>query len=309
MKKMMKIFIIIVLLLTVIGSGVLLYAGNYLYNLALNPATDKSAIFDNEATKNENEVSKTKYSIVESESTDVYAMSDDGLKLHSYSIHQDSNTWVIVVHGYTSQGNEMSWAAQSFYDQGYNVLVPDLRGHGKSDGDYIGMGWDDRKDIITWINELVSQDPDCEIILFGISMGAATVMNVSGEVLPDNVKLAIEDCGYTSTWDIFAYQLKSMFGLPPHPFLDFANIVTKVRAGYTFNNGPIDQIENCKIPMLFIHGSEDLFVPSYMIDELYKKATCPKDRLIIEGAGHAQSNDMDSTRYWNKVFHFIDQYL
>lgn len=309
MKKLTKIVIGIVLVLTFVGSGLLLYAGNYLYDLALNPTTDKSMVFDNKKTKNEIEVAKIQDNIIETESKDVYITSNDDLKLHGYEIDQGSDVWTIVVHGYTSEGNQMSWAARHFYNRGYNILAPDLRSHGKSEGDYIGMGWDDRIDILKWIDDINERHPNSKIILFGVSMGAATVMNTVGEELPDNVKLAIEDCGYTSTWDIFSYQLDSVFGLPDHPFLDSANLVTKVRAGYSFEKGPIDQIDKCKIPMLFIHGDKDTFVPSYMVDELYDKATCPKDKLIIPNAGHAQSNDVDPDTYWSKIDQFISDYL
>lgn len=309
MKKITKIIISIVVILLFVGSGLLLYAGNYLYDLALDPTTDKSMVFDNEATKNDVEVAKIQDNIFETDSKDAYIESDDGLKLHGYEINQDSDVWTIVVHGYTSEGNQMSWAARHFYNRGYNILAPDLRSHGKSEGDYIAMGWDDRLDILKWIDFILKKQPDSKIILFGVSMGAATVMNTTGETLPDNVKLAIEDCGYTSTWDIFSYQLDSVFGLPEHPFLDSANLITKVRAGYTFDKGPIDQISKCKIPMLFIHGDKDAFVPSYMLNELYDKATCPKDKLVISGAGHAQSNDVDPDTYWNKIDQFITKYL
>lgn len=309
MKKATKIIIGICIIIVFVSSGLLLYAGNYLYDLALNPETDKSLVFDNKSTKNATEIAKVQDDIFESNSKDIYIDSKDGLKLHGYEINQESNTWVVVVHGYSSQGNQMSWAARRFYNQGYNVLAPDLRGHGTSEGDYIAMGWDDRLDVLQWVDEIVKKDPDSKIILYGVSMGAATVMNTVGEKLPSNVALAIEDCGYTNTWDIFSYQLDSVFDLPEHPFLDAANLVTNVRAGYSFNEGPIHQIANCKIPMLFIHGSKDTFVPSYMVDELYDKATCPKDKLIIPNAGHAQSNDFDPDTYWNKINTFIDTYL
>lgn len=309
MKKATKSIIGVCIVIVFVASGLLLYAGNYLYDLALNPATDKSLILDNSITKNATEVVKVKDDIFKSKSKDIYVDSKDGLKLHGYEINQESNTWVIVVHGYSSQGNQMSWAARRFYNQGYNVVVPDLRGHGRSEGDYIAMGWDDRLDILQWINEIVKKDPNSKIVLYGISMGASTIMNTVGEELPENVELAIEDCGYTNTWDIFSYQLNSVFDLPEHPFLDAANLVTNIRAGYNFNDGPINQIEKCKIPMLFIHGSKDTFVPSYMVEELYNKATCPKDKLIIPNAGHAQSNDFDPDTYWNKINTFIDAYL
>ena len=94
------------------------------------------------------------------------------------------------------------------------------------------MGWDDRLDIIDWINTILEYNPNAEIVLHGVSMGAATVSMVSGEDLPSNVKAIVADCGYTSVWDEFAYQLDDLFSLPEFPILNVSSLVAKVRAGY-----------------------------------------------------------------------------
>ena len=114
----------------------------------------------------------------------------------------------------------MSPYAYKYYTLGYHLLMPDLRGHGKSEGNYIGMGWHDRLDILKWIEFILKEDKEAEILLHGVSMGAATVMMVSGEDLPPNVKVIIEDCGYTSAKDQLSYKLKSMFKLPSFPFIN-----------------------------------------------------------------------------------------
>ena len=80
------------------------------------------------------------------------------------------------------------------------------------------MGWDDRKDMLLWIAKIIQKGPQAEIVLLGVSMGGATVMNTSGEKLPSNVKAIVEDCGFTSTVDAFAYQLKQLYGLPKFQF-------------------------------------------------------------------------------------------
>ena len=123
----------------------------------------------------------------------------------------------------------------------YNILVPYLRGHGKSEGDYIVRGWDDRLDIIDWINNILEDNPSSEIILHGTSMGAATVLSTSGENLPNNVKAIIADCGYTSVWNEFTYQLKALFNLPAFPVMNLSNMVTMVKAGYSLKEAfPIE---------------------------------------------------------------------
>src|SRR5690606_19801958 len=125
--------------------------------------------------------------------SDEYITSFDGLKLHAYKVinKTPSNKWAITVHGYTSEGLNMSSYAKKYYDMRYNILIPDLRGHASSEGDYIGMGWDDRLDIISWIKSIIKNDKNAEIVLHGVSMGAATVTMASGEDLPNNVKAII----------------------------------------------------------------------------------------------------------------------
>lgn len=136
-----------------------------------------------------------------------YWLEVEGETLYSRLIipHPDSKKWVICMHGYRSFGQrDMAFVASKFSTQGYNIFVPDLRAHGKSTGDIIGMGWLDRLDLIKWIQEIIKMEPLAEIILFGGSMGAATVMMTSGEKLPNNVKGIISDCGYANVYDEFA---------------------------------------------------------------------------------------------------------
>ena len=204
-KKMVRYLVVVIIIL---GIGILGYIGNYFYNLALDPNTSKSIIFgeeDEDETSGEINKAAEKWLLEESNYKDEYITSFDKLKLHGYKVNNktNSNKWVIAVHGYTSEGINMSNVAKEYYDMGYNVLIPDLRAHGKSQGDYIGMGWDDRKDIISWIDFIKKEDPNAQVVLHGVSMGAATVMMTSGEELPSNVKSIVADCGYTSVWDQF----------------------------------------------------------------------------------------------------------
>lgn len=213
-----------------------------------------------------------------------------------------------MVHGYRGDSSSIISPVKHFYEQGYNLLIPDLRGHGQSEGDYIGMGWDDRYDIMGWIDYLVSQNPQAQIILYGVSMGGATVMDVAGENLPSQVKAVIEDCGYTSVWDVFQYHIP-MKKWQSEVALHMASLVTQIRAGYALEDvQPIQQVQKSQIPILFIHGQDDDFVPVDMIDELYLKANCPKEKLIIKGAGHAQSCSTDAKTYYQTIFQFIHRY-
>ena len=200
--------------------------------------------------------------------------------------------------------------AKQFYERGYNVLLLDLRGHGKSEGNYIGMGWYDRLDVIDWINYLIEKNSKSKILLFGISMGGATTMMTTGEELPENVKLAIADCGYTSVWDEFRYQLKQIYRLPEFPALYAADSICKIKNNFSFKEASaIKQLKKSKTPTLFIHGSEDTYVPFKMLDIVYEAASCPKEKLVIKNAGHCMSRNTNPELYWNTIDNFIKKYL
>lgn len=312
-KKIIGIAISSILVILILG---LSFVGNYFYNLALNPDTPKDIVFgtpeEAEATSGQVLDSDIQWLLTESNYTDETLTSFDNLNLHAYKVlnQNDSNKWVITVHGYTSEGINMSSYAKNYYDIGYNVLIPDLRSHGLSEGDYIGMGWDDRLDIIDWINTILEYNPNAEIVLHGVSMGAATVSMVSGEDLPSNVKAIVADCGYTSVWDEFAYQLDDLFSLPEFPILNVSSLVAKVRAGYFLGEAStLKQVAKSKTPILFIHGDEDDFVPYYMMDELYDATSSEKEKLTIKNAGHAKASEIDPETYWTTVSNFINKYI
>lgn len=317
MKKKIKILLIMLLVIIVLLIAVYIFIGNYFYDLALNPASSKSTVLSGASSEEEAQNSKKtrEESIewLEENSTDINMISKDNLNLHAYEIDNKetvSHKWVIAVHGYMGEGIDMVPASKEFYNMGYNVLILDLKSHGKSQGNIIGMGWQDRIDVIDWINKIVEKDKESEIILYGVSMGAATVMMTTGEELPSNVKLAIEDCGYTNIWDEFTWVLKRNFGLSDFPVMYAANTVTKIKTGHSLKEGSsTEAVKKSKTPTLFIHGSSDDFVPFHMLDELYNNANCKKEKLIIEGADHAGSRSKNPELYWSTIKQFIKNNL
>ena len=313
MNKKKKIILTISILLLVVILGVGGLVGNYFYNLALNPFTSKDMIFGDDDDDTSLEVeADVNWLIKDSNYIDTYITSSDNLKLHAYEVKNENKTdkWAIVVHGYTSEGKLLSSKAKHLYNMGYNVLVPDLRSHGTSEGNYIGMGWHDRLDIIDWINYIVKNNPNSEIALHGTSMGSANVLMVSGEKLPSNVKAIVADCGYTSVYDEFSYQLKQLFNLPAFPIMNFSDVVTHIRAGYCLNDASaINQVKKSTTPILYIHGDKDDFVPYYMMDELYNATNSEKEKLTIEGGEHANSDLVNPKLYWSTVNSFLEKYI
>ena len=305
MKKIAKIITVTMIIIVLFISCISLYVGNYLYDYTLNPYSKHNI---SEKIETNEEVAQESRQWLGENSVNVSLKSQDDLNLHAAYIDQNSHIYMIMVHGYRGDGASIISPIKQMKRAGYNLLIPDLRGHGFSEGDYIGMGWDDREDIIQWIDYLLSKDPHASIILYGVSMGGATVMDVAGEKLPHQVKAIIEDCGYTSVWDIFKAHI-DMNNIESEVALHMASLVTKIRAGYYLEDvRPIEQVKKSQTPMLFIHGAEDNFVPFSMVNELYNAATCPKEKLVIQGAGHANSCSVNSELYYQTIFRFIEKY-
>jgi len=159
-------------------------------------------------SKNVEWLNKQSLEVIQINSFDSLNLYGKLLKTKAYS-----NKVIILVHGYMSRGEDMAGFAHLFYETyGFNVLMPDLRGHGKSEGNYVGFGWHDRLDIIQWIDDVINRfGEEVEIVLLGISMGGATVCMASGENLPKNVKFIISDFAYDSIENILAYQTKHKY--------------------------------------------------------------------------------------------------
>ncbi|MBD3879288.1 MAG: alpha/beta hydrolase [Quinella sp. 1Q5] len=232
----------------------------------------------------------------------------DSLKLHAKIFYpaESSNRWAILVHGYGRDGTFAYDYADEYLKRGWNVLVPDLRAAGESQGQFITMGALESRDVFAWSNKILTKQPDAKIILHGVSMGAATVM-MTAALAPKNLCAVVEDCGYTSAYDMFAAQLNKIFGLPEYPVMPCANIVCKFKTGVKISDAaPLAVVDKITVPILFIHGDEDGLVPFDMMGKLYDKAVAPKEKFIVAGAGHADCKPKNPAAYFDKVFTFLE---
>ena len=223
--------------------------------------------------------------------TDTLLYMSTGERHHAYIIrHQpDNHRIAVLLHGWRDQGLGMMMIAR-IYEQllGYDVIVPDLHAHGLSEGKRIGMGWRERKDVLEWMERFKTDT----MVVHGISMGGALTMNVSGEQMPEGIRSVkfVEDCGYTSVWDEFKYELKEEFGLSPFPLLYAADIICRLKEGWGFKEASsLNQVSQCRYSMLFIHGDDDHFVPSEMVHPLYNNKKGYKELWITKGTHHGCS--------------------
>ena len=246
-----------------------------------------------------------------------YMINERGHKVVAYHIKpkEESNVYIFCSHGYRNEGKREWCYFLKYYveELGYNMFVVDHQCAGESDGQYVGFSSFESIDSMKWLdymNETFGENID--IILHGISMGSTTVMLMTGnENLPENVRFTVADCGFTSALNEFKHSLKRC-KVPENPAIPIICSINRQRAGYDFqkDTDALEAVRKAKIPMLFIHGGADNFVPTYMVHELFDACAAPyKDKLIVDGAGHGESYYVDKESYEKKINEFISKFI
>lgn len=243
---------------------------------------------------------------------DVWLTAPDGARLLGRVLvpeHPNGRT-MLLCHGARSSGiGEYRFMAPYLYKNGYTLVIPDHRGCGESDGKYMGYGTHESKDTFLWLRYAKERFPENSIFLLGISMGAATVLMMSNHLEDAAVKGVIADCPYTSAWDEFSYQMHTSFHLPDFPILHICDLYCRALCGYAFKAAsPLESVKCAKKPILFIHGSADDFVPTFMQDILFDACPTEKEKLTVEGAVHARSYYTNPMLYNQTLLTFMDTY-
>ncbi len=227
--------------------------------------------------------------------------SHDGLTLRGkyYEVKKGAPI-ELMLHGYRGNGKrDLSTGVLRARGKGRNVLVIDHRGSGLSDGKVITFGVKESIDALGWINYIINNiDKDAKIFLTGISMGAATVMNCSTMELPKNVVAILADCGFTSPKDIISKVMRDM-KLSPKLLYPFIKLGAKLFGRFNIDEkSSIESVKNCKLPIIFIHGKEDGFVPYEMSVRCYEACGSKnKKLLLIDKADHGLAFMADPELY------------
>ena len=234
----------------------------------------------------------------------------DNLTLRAYVVKNESHNWLIAMHGFRSEPRSMSPYARHFFEEGFNVVVPGQRGHGWSDGTFIDMGYYCADDVKSWVDEIIRNDSESRIVLYGLSMGASAVLMAQNKNLPENVVCIIEDSAYTSAWDELAFKMQKNYGLPANPLLSITSLIAKKRYGFRYEDvSPLEAVKKARKPVLFIHGVDDDVVPLSMLSELYDASSCVKEKFEVPGAQNSRSLFADTFAYWEKVDSFVFRFF
>ena len=204
---------------------------------------------------------------------------------------------MLAFHGYRSLATiDFALEVEFFHRLGYDVLLPYQRSHGPSQGRHITFGVKERFDCRDWAWYAARRfGEDRPLYLAGISMGCATVLMSLSLNLPPNVRGVLADCGFTSPWEIVRHVAKADFRLPAFPLLWLLDLWCRALAGFSLKEADTRKaLGSSSLPVLFLHGKEDKFVPVSMTEENYRACRGEKDLYLVPGAAHAQSYGTDT---------------
>lgn len=232
----------------------------------------------------------------------------DNLKLVGHYYNAESKKTVILVHGYSANWKEMQQYAKFFYQKDFNILAVENRAHGESEGSCIGMGYLDRKDILSWI-DFLNKTNSSRILLFGLSMGGSAVCFTSGESLPNNVVGIISDCAFDNVERQFKHILKK-FSFLRRVLLKHLKSYAKRLYDFDIAQADVNKaVKKTKVPILYIHGLADDYVPAENLTNLYNSTSENlRDKFFVEGAGHAMSYPVAGLEYERKLESFFKKF-
>ena len=243
---------------------------------------------------------------------DVYTTSDDGLKLHGLWVPAENPQGTILfAHGYRScMLVDFGLAFDFYHRRGLNLLIPEQRSHGKSQGRFITFGVKESEDMQRWLDHHNQHLGSCPVVLSGLSMGASTMLYLADKELPKNVKGIIADCGFTSPKAILSSVFTKVTHLPAAPSIWAADLFARLFAGFSLAQCDTRKsLANSKLPVFMVHGTADSFVPCEMTKQGYEVCTGPKQLLLVEGAEHGVSFLVDRMQYTEMIMAFLEKIL
>ncbi len=235
-----------------------------------------------------------------------YILSFDSLNLYGRYFDNNSDKTIILFHGYrSSAAHDFCGALKFYYDNGFNILLPDQRSHGKSDGRLISYGVNESRDVVDWCKFINSKYAPKSIVLSGVSMGASTVLYSLKHSLPQNVKCVIADCGFTSPDKIISQVALDRFKIDARFYLPFLNLMTKLFGKFSVYESTLDVYKTNKLPIMFIHGEGDSFVPCEMTREAVKSAGDKAKAIYVKDADHGISFLIEPERISREILSFL----
>ncbi len=256
------------------------------------------------------ELSEPKYiSWMEKKTEQIEISGENGhiLKAEKLKNYNSSHSYIIVSHPYAKNAFDMAEFAYHFYDLGFHVYLPYMRGFGESDYDTVSMGYEDYKDILRWVNEIIEKDKEAKIFLFGMGIGGTASLLTADKDLPENVKGIIADSAYSDLKELFKFNIKEFYSVPAFPTVEIGSLYNKLTSGWAYTDIDVaTSVKNSEVPVFYVQGGEDQIVPTEQINDLYDMTTYENsDHLLVPGATHCENADFEPEDYWADIDLFV----
>lgn len=300
----------IIILATISALIFISKSGSLFYHVTFSRRKDDARFAELENPEDKKAPSRVWYSNQKLEEFSITSF--DNLKLKGYFLNNNSNKLLICLHGYRGRYYSNTTQAQIFYEAGYDVFLPNNRAHDTSEGDFFSMGPKEQNDVIDWINFMVEKNPQYEIVLMGISMGAHIAMMTAGRKdFPKNVKCVIEDCGYADLKDDLKHEVYKLKTLKFKPLILFGGeLYCKVFHHHSLKDNTKDGLKNLNVPILLIHGDKDTYVDykNLQINTNNVPENIYKEIVTFEGAGHNESKNQ-LEKYKDTLINFVNKFI
>ncbi len=228
----------------------------------------------------------------------------NGVYIEKYAI---TNTYVIIFHPYTAGVSDMARHARLFYEMDFNVLVVESRGHGDSKYTTNTLGYNERYDVVDWVNFVADKDSDSDIFLFGLGSGGSTVLMASSLEMPSNVKGIIADSAYANLNELFKENVGELYNLPSFPTVEIAAGFIEKNMG--FNPHEVDvvkEVQNSTLPILVVISGSDNVVSEKQSEAIYDACTVEgSDRLYVDNVYHCGALNGKPQKYEREITRFI----
>lgn len=260
----------------------------------------------------DNELKKAKDWINQVHPEKLTMMADDDyiLVARKIIVKPDNDKWAVILHGYNGKAEDIYDIAKHYADEDFNILMPDLRANGESEGSFMGMGWTDRLDVINWIDVILEENPSAQIVIHGVDVGADTALMLAGEPVKSSIKAIVAEGAYTSAWDVVKKEYAARYQWPAFPIVNMMNPVTKIWGGYSLKEADaVKQVKNTQIPILLIHGGQDTYATDDMTKELDEAISSAHEVLEIAAGVHEYCRYTETDTYYNGTFRFVDTYV
>ncbi len=244
------------------------------------------------------------------ETIEIRSFDGEKLTAHWHSC-KNAKRIIIAMHGWRSfWAKDFGGISEFLHNNECSVLYAEQRGQNNSGGEYMGFGLIERYDCFEWVKWLNQKfGEETSIYLAGVSMGATTVLMTAGLELPSNVCGIIGDCGFTNPYEIWKYVADNNLHMSYAMKGNIADILCRKKIQMSLKDySCIDAMKKCKVPVLFIHGTDDKFVPIEMTYENYKACAAPKRLLVVPGATHAMSYWTETEKYEDELKRFWADY-